>query len=199
MGVFLQSAGVAVQVVGVAALFWCWRARRPSNGVVLVAGWLSIFLGGAPWLLAVSVERGLALAMLAPMLAGLALLAPDALPRIGSASAGRRRPSRIGDAGQGDAPSASGRRERIIARWAGSLVTVPALALAAMAVTLAADPGPIVDRAAVSILVLAVVWIATLLWLLAAERPWRVALSSGVGAATMAALTYTITRIGAPI
>ena len=187
MEVILQTLGIAGQAVGVALLFLNWRIRHGSGGGFLAAGWTLILLGMVPWLLNVSVERGLAIASLAPMVAGLLLSVPNGLTDLKRNS--RDRPVRLRtmrETGLSDAGIATrGRVSRNMARWVGAVVGTPALSIAAMAAWQASMPGTAASRVGFSIFVLIVVWVATLLWLLASERPWRAALLTCGGAVVL--------------
>ncbi len=190
----MQVAGVAVQAAGVLVLYLHWRAKGGLGGVAVVAGWVMIAAGGAPWLLAVSAERGLAIAMLTPMTMGLALLAPDALARF--ENRGKRKPERTGETLEPDA-SAPGRTSRNMARWIGALIAAPAFALASAAAWQAWGPGNVVDRVAFSIFALMLAWTAALLWVLSAPRPWRAAAVTTLGALALGGGAYLFVSSGA--
>jgi hypothetical protein len=185
MDVILQTLGIAGQAAGLALLYLCWRSWQGYGGLALAAGWALILFGMVPWLLNVSVERGLALASLGPMVVGLFLSIPNGLTDLSRNSKDRPARSRaVRETTPSDADiAAPGRLSRNVARWAGALIATPALAIAAMAAWQAFMPGTPVNRAGFSIFALIIIWTAALLWLLASERPWRVALMTGVGAA----------------
>ncbi|KCZ86118.1 hypothetical protein HAD_10545 [Hyphomonas adhaerens MHS-3] len=187
MEVILQTLGIAGQAAGIALLYLNWRTRQGRGGAILAAGWTLILLGMAPWLLNVSVERGLAIASLAPMVVGLLLSAPNGLTDLKRNL--RERPARsrtMRETALSDAEIATpGRVSRNMARWAGAVVATPALSIAAMAAWQASMPGTPANRVGFSIFVLIVVWVAALLWLLASERPWRTALLTCGGAVVL--------------
>lgn len=187
MDMGLQMLGIAVQAAGLAILYLHWRARRGLGGLVLASGWALIGLGAVPWLLNVSIERGLAIAMLAPMMAGLFLLAPDALARVGDGAARKKKapppPLEAEDA-------AAGALSRNVARWLGSLVAAPAFGVAAMAAWQAFTPGADVNRIAFSIFALMIGWTAAVLWLLASARPWLATLFTSVAAFALGGGAY---------
>lgn len=197
MDIALQILGIAVQATGLAILYLHWRAKRGLGGAALVAGWVLIALGAFPWLMHVSIERGLALAMLAPMAAGLLFLAPDGLARIGNGATPKKARA-AQDATALESESASpGRMSRNIARWTGSLIAAPALALAAMAAWQSFVPGTHADRFAFSILALMIVWTAALLWLLATMRPWRATFATTLAAFVLGGSAHLFVSGGA--
>ncbi|HEX8899717.1 hypothetical protein [Vitreimonas sp.] len=199
MAIALQVLGITVQTAGLAILYLHWRARRGLGGPVLFAGWALIALGATPWLYSVSVERAFALAMLAPMVAGLLLLAPDGLARSRPNATTRKAKTRaVQDAAPLETDShASGRVSRDVARWIGALVIAPAFALAAMAAWQAFAPGANADRVAFSILALMLAWTAALLWLLASLRPWRATSILGIVALALGGGAYLLVSGGA--
>ena len=168
----LQIAGIAAQSAGLLVLFLHWRAKRGLGAVTLVLGWTLVALSAIPWLLSVSPERGLAIAMLAPMASGLLLLAPDGLSRLGNGAKPKKERGVDPATALEPETATQGRLSRNVARWIGSVIAAPALALAAAAAWQAFVPGAIADRVAFSILVLMIVWTAALLWLLSTMRPW---------------------------
>ncbi len=191
----LQMLGIAVQAAGLAILYLHWRAKRGLGGLTLVGGWALIGLGAIPWLLNVSIERGLAIAMLAPMMAGLFLLAPDALARVGDGAARKKKmqapPLEAEDA-------IPGVLSRNIARWLGALVAAPAFGVAAMAAWQAFAPTADVNRIAFSIFALMIGWTAALLWLLASVRPWLAAFVTSVSAIAIGGGAYLF-ALGGPV
>lgn len=187
MDFVLQIVGTALQAVGVALVFLQWRGKR--SGALLAGGWGLILVGAIPWLLDVSIERGLAIAMLAPMLFGLALLAPDGLARLGANKRERKQRARQDDAVEAQ-NAAPGAVSRTVARWIGALVAAPALALAATAAWQVFAPGSMIDRVAFSVFTLMIVWIAALLWLLSSARPWAVTAAASVGALALGGGAY---------
>ncbi len=195
MNIALQFLGIAVQVAGLAILYLHWRAKRGLGGALLVAGWALIALGALPWLMHVSIERGLALAMLAPMAGGLLFLTPDGLARIGNGAAPRK--ARGAQAPPEAESTVPGRISRNIARWIGALLAAPALALAAMAAWQAFVPGVNADRFAFSIFALMIAWNAALLWLLATMRPWRATLVTALAAFVLGGGAYLFASGGA--
>lgn len=182
----LQALGILVQAAGLAVLLRHWRTRNGLGGGVLAGAWALIVLGAAPWLLTVSGDKAVALGALAPMLLGLALLAPDALPRLTSGKVRRERPIR--EAVDTDEMAAAGRARRNAARWFGALVAAPALSVAAVAVCLAYAPWSPIDSTVLSAFLFAGVLTGALLWLLASTRPWRADLIGCAAALVMAAL-----------
>ncbi|WP_135213090.1 hypothetical protein [Vitreimonas flagellata] len=195
MDIALQILGMMVQVAGLAILYLHWRAKRGLGGAVLVAGWALIALGALPWLMHVSIERGLALAMLAPMAAGLFLLAPDALARVGNSATPKK--ARAAQESLEAESTSPGRLSRNVARWIGALIAAPALALAAMAAWQAFVPGVNADRFAFSIFALMIVWTAATLWLLATMRPWRATLVTTFAAFVLGGGAYLFVLGGA--
>jgi len=167
----LQALGILVQAAGLGVLFLHWRAKGGLGGGALIGGWALVVLGAAPWLLGVSVERSLALGALAPMIFGLALLAPDALPRLANGKVRRARPVR--EAANDTEIAAAGRASRNAARWFGALIAAPGLTFAVVAALLAYAPWKPIDTMVVSAFLFAGVLTAALLWLLASTRPWR--------------------------
>jgi hypothetical protein len=199
MDVILQTVGTVGQAAGIALLYLHWRRRRVSGGGVLAAGWAFILIGMLPWMLGVSVERGLALASLAPMVAGLFLSAPHGLADLRSAARDRpaRRRTAAGDAAAPAAePPSPGHLARNTARWVGSLIVVPAVAIASMAAWQGFAPGSDVNRASFSIFVLMIVWVAALLWLLASAKPWRVTLITALVATALGGGIFIMTSGG---
>jgi hypothetical protein len=199
MDVILQTIGTVGQVAGMALLYLHWRRGRGLGGGVLATGWALILLGMAPWMPGVSVERGLALASLAPMVVGLFLSAPHGLADLGSAA--RERPARRRTAARDAAapaaePPSPGRLARNAARWVGSVIVVPAVAIASMAAWQGFAPGSDVNRASFSILALMIVWVAALLWLLASAKPCRVTLIIALVAAAMGGGIFITTSGG---
>ncbi len=156
------------------------------GGGVLAGAWALIVLGAAPWLLTVSGDKALALGTLAPMLLGLALLAPDALRRQTSGKVRRERPIR--EVVDTDEMAAAGRARRNAARWFGALVAAPALSVAAVAVCLAYAPWSPIDSTVLSAFLFAGVLTGALLWLLASTRPLRADLIGCAAALVLAAL-----------
>jgi hypothetical protein len=191
----LQTLGVLIQGAGIYILFLHWRAKRRHGGGFLAAGWALILLGAAPWFFGASPERALAIATFAPMTFGLALLAPDALPRL-RAGAARKRPRPIPDAEDNDAPQ-PGHALRIAGRWFAALIAAPLLALAAAAAYQALIPGSIADRTVFSGFLAIAMWASALLWLLAAAKPWRAAGSACAGALLLSALAFMAVSRGA--
>ncbi|MDG2521574.1 hypothetical protein P7B02_08470 [Caulobacter segnis] len=184
----LQALGILVQAAGLAALLMHWRAKSGLGGGVLAGAWALVILGAAPWLLTVSPEKALALGSLAPMMFGLALLAPDALPRINSGKVKRDRTARE-PADDADM-AAAGRVSRNTARWFSALVAAPALTLAASAAWLAYVPlGPI-DSLVSCAFLMAAVLTGALLWLLSVTRIWRHVLFACAAALVLAALAW---------
>lgn len=153
---------------------------------MLAGAWALIVLGAAPWLLTVSLDKAVALGSLAPMLLGLALLAPDALPRLSSGKFRRERPVR--EATDESEIAAAGRASRNAARWFGALVAAPALSVAAAAVCLAYAPWSAIDSTVLSAFLFAGVLTGALLWLLASTRPWRADFMGCATALVLAAL-----------
>lgn len=198
MELTLQILGIAAQAAGIALLYLHWRSRRGPGGAVLAVGWAFILLGMVPWLLNVSVARGLALASLGPMIVGLLLLIPNGLTDLRRNSKDRPERSRaVRETAPSDPEIAvPGRLSRNATRWAGALIATPALAIAAMAAWQAFMPGTPVNRAGFSIFALIIVWTANLLWLLANERPWRVVLVTSAGAAALGASVFILTSGG---
>ena len=143
----LQIAGIAAQSAGLLVLFLHWRAKRGLGAVTLVLGWTLVALGAIPWLLSVSPERGLAIAMLAPMASGLLLLAPDGLSRLGNGAKPKKERGVDPATALEPETATQGRLSRNVARWIGSVIAAPALALAAAAAWQAFVPGAIADRA----------------------------------------------------
>ena len=182
----LQALGILVQAAGLAVLFLHWRAKGGLGGPALAGAWALIVLGAAPWLLTVSPEKAVALGSLAPMLFGLALLAPDALPRVVNGKVRRQRPVR--EAADDSGIAAPGRASRNVARWFGALVAAPAVAAAATAAWLAYAPWNAVDSMVLAAFLLMAVVTAAWLWLLASLRPWRVTLICCGAALLLAAL-----------
>lgn len=196
MELTLQTLGITGQGAGIALLYLHWRSRQGLGGAALAAGWALVLLGMVPWLLNVSVARGIALAAIAPMVAGLFLSAPNGLAdleRNAKEHSSRSRPARGTTSATESEIALSGRLSRNVARWVGALIATPALSIAAMAAWQAFVPGTPANRAGLSIFVLIIVWMATLLWLLASERPWRVTLVSGTGAAVLGASVFILT------
>lgn len=185
----LQTLGILVQAAGLAVLFLHWRAKGGLGGVALAGGWALVVLGAAPWLLTASPEKALALGTLAPMMAGLALLAPDALPRVlaGKARRDRIRPAEPADEAQVAPP---GRAARNAARWFGALIAAPGMALASVAAWVAFAPLSASDSLVSGVFLLAAIWTGALLWLLASARPWRSALFVCAAALLLAALAF---------
>jgi hypothetical protein len=175
-----QALGILVQAAGLALVFAHWRTRGGLGGGALAGGWALVLAGAAPWLLTASPEKALALGSLAPMLAGLGLLAPDALPRVGAVKDRRGRPVRREPGEEGPA-AVDGRLSRNVARWFAALIAAPALALAAAAAWQAFVPLGPNDNLVGSAFLIVAVWTAAILWLLASVRPWRPVLwTSGV-------------------
>tara|TARA_R110001606_G_scaffold380811_1_gene541579 strand:+ start:11503 stop:12105 length:603 start_codon:yes stop_codon:yes gene_type:complete len=198
MDIILQTLGVLAQAAGAALLYLHWRRQRGLGGITLAAGWALILIGVSPWLPGVSLERGLALAALAPMFVGLLLSAPGGLEDLRRAARdrpARRRTVRDVTAPAGESPS-PGSLSRNAARWVGSLIIVPLCAIAAMAAWQAFSPGPDVNRASFSILALMIVWIAALLWLLASAKPWRVALITAFGTSALGGSVFLLSAGG---
>lgn len=169
----LQTLGVLIQGAGIYMLFLHWRARRRHSGGFLAAGWALIALGAAPWFLSVAPERALAMAAFAPMVIGLAFLAPDALPRLRS----KRAPKKFKPASttEDNETPLAGSFLRNAGRWFCALIAAPILALAGAAAYQAFIRGSIADRTVFSGFVAIAVWTSAILWLLAASRPWRAA------------------------
>lgn len=183
----LQTLGVVGQVAGIALIYLHWRKRQAPGATGLVAGWALLLLGALPWLFNVSVERGLAIAMLAPMVAGMLLCLPNGLADIKGSTKGQTAKNQAArEAVRSDTKSISpGRLSRNIARWVGSLIVAPAFAIAAMAAWQAFMPGSVVNRASFSIFALIIAWTLGLLWLLASTKPWRVVLMTCFGAVAL--------------
>jgi hypothetical protein len=171
----LQSIGVLIQAAGILILYLHWRRRRGSHGAFLVSGWALMALGAAPWFLSASPERALAIGMLPPMLAGLLLLAPDALPRIAAKTAIKK--TKVVAGADEPVSPAPGSAARNAGRWFAVLIAAPSLGLSAATIWQIIYPGGVADRTVFSSLVLIAVWIAALLWLLASDRPWRAGLA----------------------
>lgn len=181
----LQVLGVIIQAAGLILLHQHWRVRGGLGGGALLGAWVLIILGAAPWLIGVSPERALALGVLAPMLIGLLLLAPDAYARLSGARARSARPRRPARADPGEAAAAlSGTGG---ARWFSALVAAPALCAAAAAAWLAYSPLSAVDSMVFSAFLMAAILTAALLRLLATARPWCEALIT-CGAALLLAV-----------
>jgi hypothetical protein len=191
----LQTLGVLIQGAGIYILFLHWRARRRHGGGFLAAGWALIALGAAPWFAGVSPERALAIAAFAPMIAGLAFLAPDALPRIG-AKAARKKSKPVPEAEGRQAPEPK-RFLRNAGRWFAALIAAPLLALAGAATYQALAPGSIADRTVFSGFFAIVVWTAAILWLLATSKPWRASGAACAIAALLGAAVYMLISQGA--
>lgn len=70
--------GIALTMAGVGSLFAAWRARRAGQrrqrNVRVVAGWLLLCLSFVPWIVHGGNDRGVALAIMAFMLAGSTLV-----------------------------------------------------------------------------------------------------------------------------
>lgn len=194
MDITLQTLGVIGQTAGVALLYLHWRARNGLSGAILAAGWALIALGTLPWLLNVSVERAIAIALLAPMAVGLFLLAPGGVADLRRGT--KDRSVRMGGTREATPPAPekvlSGRLSRDVARWTGALVVVPALALSTMAAWQAFTPGSAANRVGFSIFALIVMWTAALLWLLASEHPWRVTALTLLGAVMLGGSVFIL-------
>lgn len=168
----LQAIGVVVQASGLALLFLHWRTKGGLGGGALFGAWTLMFLGAAPWLIGASPEKAAALGALAPMMIGLALLAPDALPRLAGGKARRERPARASSADEVEL-AAAGRASRNAGRWFSALVAAPALSVAAVAAWLVYAPLGAVDTMVFGVFLMTAVLTGGLLWLLSAVRPWR--------------------------
>lgn len=167
----LQTLGVLIQGAGISILFLHWRAKRAQSGGFLAAGWALIALGAAPWFIGVAPERALAIAAFAPMVLGLAFVAPDAMPRLG-ANASRKKSKPVLAPDETETPP-QGRVLRNAGRWFAALIAAPFLALAGAAAYQAFTPGSIADRTVFSGFFAIAIWAAASLWLLAAAKPWR--------------------------
>lgn len=192
----LQVLGVLVQLAGLTLLFLHWRAKRGLGGGVLVAAWTLMAIGAAPFFFHDSPEKALALGLLAPMAAGLFLLAPDALPRIGPSAAKRKDRTRDNTESE-EAVFGAGRVSRNIARWFAALIAAPALTLAAGAAFQAFAPFNAIDRMVFSTLLLIAVGAIVFLWLLSTTRPWRSAFIACCIALALSAGVYAIVSNGA--
>lgn len=188
----LQALGILVQAAGLAALLVHWRAKNGLGGAALAGAWALVILGAAPWLLASSPEKALALGALAPMMFGLALLAPDALPRTTSGKVRRDRPAR--EPADETGMAATGRTSRNAARWFAALVAAPALTLAVSAAWLAYAPFGAIDSLVSCAFLMAAVFTAALLWLLSVTRIWRHVLFACAAALVLAALAWAGVR-----
>lgn len=169
----LQTLGVLIQGAGIYILFLHWRAKRIHSGGFLAAGWALIALGAAPWFLGAAPERALVIAAFAPMVLGLAFLAPDALPRLGANSA-RKKSKPVAEADDSETRQ-PGRTSRNAGRWFAALFAAPLLALACAAAFQAFVPGSIADRTVFSGFFAILIWTAAALWLLGTSKPWRAA------------------------
>lgn len=166
----LQVLGILVQATGLAVLLLHWRGKGGLGGPALAGAWVLIVIGATPWLLTVAPDKAVALGSLAPMMFGLALLAPDALPRLASSKTRRQRPVREA---ADDGVAAAGRASRNAARWFGALIAAPGLSVAVAAAFLAFSPWSSIDSIVFSALLLAAALTGGLLWLLASLKPWR--------------------------
>jgi len=191
----IQTLGVLVQGAGITILFLHWRAKRSHSGGFLAAGWALIALGAAPWFFGVAPERALAIAALAPMVLGLAFVAPDALPRLG-ANAARKKSKPVPESEETATPP-PGRVFRNAGRWFAALIAAPVLALAGAAAYQAFTPGSIADRTVFSGFFAIAIWTAASLWLLAASKPWRAAGIACGGALLLSAAAYLFVSQGA--
>ncbi|MFC7335069.1 hypothetical protein [Rhodocista pekingensis] len=163
----MALAAVAAAGAGVGLLYLCWRRRPARAGWLVAAGWLLLAVSLLPWVRAAGAEFGTAYALLALTGAGWAgVLAAAELrrPRRQAAVAGGAEAAETG-------PGRGVRRHLLL-----FVLAVPAAAAAAAVATVGLSrllPWTVVDRMALSALLMPVVWGCAAYWVTADPRPLR--------------------------